>query len=57
MIETERLILRPWRDEDRAPFAAINGHPEVGAWLGGTIDRETSDALVDRIEAHIARHG
>ena len=24
MIETHRLILRKWRDEDRAPFAAIN---------------------------------
>lgn len=57
MIETERLVLRPWRDADRAPFAEINGHPEVGAWLGGAIDRAASDALTDRITAHIAEHG
>ena len=57
MIETERLILRAFRDEDRAPFAAINGDPRVGDWLGGTIDRAASDGLIDRINAHIAKHG
>lgn len=57
MIETERLILRPWREDDRAPFAAINADPHVGDWLGGPIDRASSDALVDRIGAHIAEHG
>jgi len=57
MIETERLILRPYRDEDREGFAAINGHPEVGGWLGGVLTREQSDAMVDRIGAHIAEYG
>jgi RimJ/RimL family protein N-acetyltransferase len=57
MIETERLILRPFRDEDRTPFAEINAHPEVGAWLAGVLTREESDALIDRISAHIAEHG
>ena len=57
MIETARLILRPWREADREPFAAINGHPEVGAWLSGVLDRAQSDALMDRLGAHIAEHG
>jgi RimJ/RimL family protein N-acetyltransferase len=57
MIETERLILRPYADADRAPFAEINGHPEVGRWLAGVLDREASDALMDRINAHISEHG
>lgn len=30
-LATERLILRPWRDGDLAPFAALNGDPEVMA--------------------------
>lgn len=57
MIETERLILRPFRDGDRGPFAAINADPRVGDWLGGPITREQSDAMVDRINAQIAADG
>lgn len=57
MIETERLILRAFRDEDRAPFAAINGDPRVGDWLGGVRDRAASDDLIDRINAGIAANG
>lgn len=57
MIETERLILRPFREADRDPFAAINGDPRVSDWLGGPIDRAASDALIDRINGQIARDG
>lgn len=57
MIETERLILRPYREEDRDAFAAMNGHPDVGAWLGGPIDRAASDAMIDRVTESIAEHG
>ena len=57
MIQTERLILRAYREEDRADFAALNGDPQVGAWLGGPLDRAGSDALLDRLNAHIAEHG
>ncbi|MEO1168585.1 MAG: GNAT family N-acetyltransferase [Pseudomonadota bacterium] len=56
MIETERLILRRWRDADRAPFAALNADPEVMRYFPGTLTREESDALVDRIVAHFAQH-
>jgi RimJ/RimL family protein N-acetyltransferase len=57
VIETERLILRPYREDDREAFAAINADPRVGEWLGGVIDRAASDAMVDRVNAHIAEHG
>ncbi|WP_337185041.1 GNAT family N-acetyltransferase [Phenylobacterium sp.] len=57
MIETARLLLRPWRDADRPAFAAINGDPRVGDWLGGAIDRAASDALMDRLQAQIAADG
>ncbi len=56
-IRTERLRLRRWRPEDRAPFAALNADPAVVEFLGGPLAREESDALVARIEAHFDAHG
>ena len=56
-IETERLILRGWREADRAPFAAMNADPRVMAIFPSTLDRPASDALVDRLQAHDAAHG
>ncbi|MBP0596702.1 GNAT family N-acetyltransferase [Herbaspirillum sp. LeCh32-8] len=53
----ERVLLRPWRDADRAPFAAINADPRVMAHFPTALPRPDSDALADRIEAHFAEHG
>ncbi|WP_374381537.1 GNAT family N-acetyltransferase [Dongia sp.] len=54
---TERLLLRPWRETDKAPFAALNNDPRVYATLAGPMTRAESDAFADRIAAHIAEHG
>jgi RimJ/RimL family protein N-acetyltransferase len=51
MIETDRLILRGWRDADRSPLAAINANPVVMEYLGPPNDRATSDAAIDRMIA------
>jgi RimJ/RimL family protein N-acetyltransferase len=51
VIRTDRLILRRWRFEDRAPFAALNADPLVREHFPGTMSREASDAFVDLIEA------
>lgn len=56
-LRTARLLLRRWRDEDRAPFAALNADPLVTEFLPGPLSRADSDALVDRIEGHFAQHG
>lgn len=55
-IQTPRLTLRPWRQEDRAPFFAINSEPEVQRHLL-PVTREKSDRMLDKIDAHFARHG
>jgi RimJ/RimL family protein N-acetyltransferase len=56
-LKTARLLLRGWRDADRAPFAALNADPRVMRYLGPPLSRAASDALADRIAAHFAEHG
>jgi RimJ/RimL family protein N-acetyltransferase len=55
MIETERLLLRPWLEGDRAAFAAIVADPEVSDWLGGA--RVQAPAYFDAMRAFWAEHG
>jgi RimJ/RimL family protein N-acetyltransferase len=56
-LETDRLVLRRWRAEDREPFAQMNGDPEVMEFFPAPLSRAESDTLADRIEAHFAEHG
>ena len=55
--ETERLVLRDWRAEDREPFAAMNADPEVMRYFRSTLSREQSDAFADRIEGQLVELG
>jgi RimJ/RimL family protein N-acetyltransferase len=57
MITTERLILRQWTDADRAPFAALGSDPEVMRHFPAPLDREASDAFIDRATAGIDERG
>ena len=56
-LETERLVLRSWREDDRAPFAAMSADPEVMATLSPVMSRAQADALVDRVAAKEAADG
>lgn len=51
-LETSRLCLRPFRDEDRAPFAQMNADPLVMRFMPTTLTSDASDALAERIRAH-----
>jgi RimJ/RimL family protein N-acetyltransferase len=55
--ETDRLILREWRDGDREPFARMNADPQVTEFLAGALTRDESDELVDRIVLRWAEDG
>lgn len=57
MIETPRLILRQWREADRAAFAAMNADPRVMAHMPALLMRDQSDALMNRLGAAIAATG
>ena len=54
---TDRLLLRPWRESDTEPFAALNADPLVMEYMAKTLGRGKSDAFVARIRAHFERHG
>jgi RimJ/RimL family protein N-acetyltransferase len=54
---TPRLVLRQWRDADRAPFAALNADPLVMEHFPALLNRHQSDAMVDRFVERIQRDG
>jgi RimJ/RimL family protein N-acetyltransferase len=54
---SRRLILRPWQDTDRQPFAALSADPEVMRYLMPLATRQAADAWIDRQNAHLAAYG
>ena len=56
-LSTERLLLRPWREDDLEPFAALNADLSVMAFFPSVLSRNDSDALAERMAAHIDTHG
>ena len=56
-IETDRLLLRPWRPSDLEPYAAINADPVAMEFFPATASRAESDASAARHSAHIEEHG
>lgn len=56
-LETDRLILRRWRDSDLGPFAALNRDPEVMEYFTGTLTESETAEMIERIEAHFEERG
>ena len=57
-IETERLILRDWREADIEPFIRHTNTPAVMRWLGGVWTRdEAENALRGRLMRWQAERG
>jgi RimJ/RimL family protein N-acetyltransferase len=57
VVQTERLTLRGWKEEDREPFAKLNADPRVMEFMTSTLSREESDRFADYIEAQYEEHG
>jgi RimJ/RimL family protein N-acetyltransferase len=56
-IETERLILRNWRESDREPWAAMNADPRVREFFPALLTRDQSDGWIASFMAWQARDG
>ena len=56
-LTTARLRLRPWRESDLAPFAAMNADPLVMEHFAAPLTREESDAYARRMMAAIEGRG
>ncbi len=57
MIETERLLLRSWREEDKPVFHALANTPRMMEHFGGPVSQAKHDAIIDRQIEQQARHG
>ncbi len=57
MIETERLILRPWTEEDRAFYAALSADPDVMHDYPVLPPRGEVDAKFALYRDHFETHG
>jgi len=56
-IETERLILRTWKDSDHEPFSELNADPEVMEFFPKTYTLEETEQTIKNIEAGFEKNG
>lgn len=57
MLETDRLILRQWKETDFQPFAELNADPDVMKYFPAILSRQESDSLVIRFKEMIDSNG
>jgi RimJ/RimL family protein N-acetyltransferase len=56
-LETERLILREWRDDDIAALHALCTDPQVMATIGPLHDRQRTRDMLGRLQMRQVRDG
>lgn len=56
-LETQRLMIRPWRSSDLASFASMGADSEVMRYFPDLLDAQQSAALARRIQGLIQQHG
>ncbi len=56
MLTSARLGLREWRDEDLAPWAALNADPRVREFFPNILTWEENAAQMRQARDHFVRH-
>ena len=57
IIETDRLILRPWKAEDLPLFAKMNKDVRVMRYFPSTLSDEQTESFYNRIQSEFERNG
>lgn len=53
-MQTDRLLLRQWKEEDRQPFSALNNDPLVMRYFPRTFTQAESDRFIDEQIKHLS---
>ncbi len=56
-LETDRLLLRKWIEQDLAILAVLNSDPEVMKYLPALLSREESKAMAEKCKSLISERG
>jgi len=56
-LETERLLLRQWKESDLVVFQKLNSDPEVMEYFPATLSQEESDAVAQKCKEFISDRG
>lgn len=57
IIETERLLLRPWKESDLAPFSVLNADSRVREFYPSILTRAQSDQQALEFANFLVAHG
>ncbi|WP_246714351.1 GNAT family N-acetyltransferase [Rhizobium tropici] len=58
ILETSRLVLRPWQDSDRVPFAAVNADARVRKYYyPSLLTAAETNELIDEANEQFAKEG
>ena len=57
ILETDRLLLRTWNDNDLQPMLAINQDPKVMEFFPSLQDLEMTKNFIEKVSSHFVNHG
>ena len=57
ILESSRLILRPWQNSDLAPFAEMNTNAQVMQYFPKPLNQYESDTLAEKFQHLIEVNG
>lgn len=56
-LNSDRVILRQWREEDLIPFAKMNADPIVMEYFPAILSQKESDKLAEKIQNQFQKYG